>query len=204
MENLFIILLSGKMYSGKTTFCDYLNDTLLKENLPHLYFERISFARKLKDIAFSFGWNGIKDEKGRRLLQNIGKVGREYNINIWVDYVLKYITQVMKYQTENLGINNFVFSIDDFRFPNEFYYLYENIEKESQQKSKFNFMFYTIRINYENHYNNDIIHQDESETALDSFSFDFIINRKKTDTIDIYKPIVENIILKEIRSIYGI
>ena len=35
---------------------------------------RIAFADKVKEIAKLMGWNGEKDEKGRKLLTNIGRL----------------------------------------------------------------------------------------------------------------------------------
>ena len=47
----------------------------------------VPFAKPLKDFARKLGWNGEKDERGRRLLQLLGtEVGREcIHPDIWVD-----------------------------------------------------------------------------------------------------------------------
>ncbi len=110
-----IILITGKAGVGKTTLScilrDYIN-TNLKLN-SHIY----SFAMKLKECAkFYFGWDGNKDDKGRELLQNIGRVGRIYNKDIWVEFLL---TRVW---AENLIPPDIVI-VDDWRFPNELEYL---------------------------------------------------------------------------------
>lgn len=51
------------------------------------------FAGPLKRIAMSMGWNGKKDEKGRRLLQILGTecgrecIGEDVWVNLWRDQV---------------------------------------------------------------------------------------------------------------------
>ena len=43
-----------------------------------------SFAGKIKTIAKSMGWDGVKDDRGRKLLQQIGSAGRAYDPWTWV------------------------------------------------------------------------------------------------------------------------
>ena len=80
-----VVLISGKAGAGKSTFAEYLEQDAVKEGLSCV---RTAFADALKDIAYdNFGWNGKKDEKGRRLLQNLGDAGRSYNTDLWVNKV---------------------------------------------------------------------------------------------------------------------
>lgn len=65
-----IIGLSGKKESGKNSVFFMLKVLLDAENEG--YVDKVSFADKLKSIAKSLGWNGVKDDKGRRLLQLLG------------------------------------------------------------------------------------------------------------------------------------
>ena len=68
-----IVLFSGKAGTGKTTASNYL--LYLAEKNGYL----LHFATMVKDIAKRyFWWDGVKDEKGRRLLQEIGRTGRNY------------------------------------------------------------------------------------------------------------------------------
>ena len=46
---------------------------------------RVAFADKLKSLAFYFGWDGCKDEKGRKLLQDLGMAARAYNCDFWIN-----------------------------------------------------------------------------------------------------------------------
>ena len=78
----------------------------------------IPFAKALKDFAFQMGWDGKKDERGRRLLQLLGTdVGRKcISEDIWVKHWWK-ATQVN--QTK-------LIIADDLRFNNEAQRIKEN------------------------------------------------------------------------------
>lgn len=70
-----IIGLCGYAGSGK----DEVGKILLSHG-----FERRAFADKLKVIAASLGWNGLKDEQGRRFLQDVGVTLREQiGLDVW-------------------------------------------------------------------------------------------------------------------------
>lgn len=114
-----VILLSGKAGSGKTTVADMLENKINDE--PSLSILRYAFASPIKYIAKAFiGWDGEKDEKGRVLLQDLGKVGRDYDEHIWVKHFLNQMDK-------QSGILPFNFAIvDDWRFPNELAYLKNN------------------------------------------------------------------------------
>lgn len=66
------------MQVGKTTAADRLVDAY--------GFEKDALAAPIKALASgSFGWDGRKDARGRRLLQEIGTVGRNYDPEIWLE-----------------------------------------------------------------------------------------------------------------------
>jgi len=104
--------ISGNMGAGKTTFAEMLREEL---NNYHLKARILPFAKPLKDIAIELGWNGQKDEKGRKLLQLLGTdVGREcINEDIWVT---KWLTEATKLQIEE---DVDIIISDDTRFINE-------------------------------------------------------------------------------------
>ena len=79
MKHIGLIGLAG---SGK--------DTAAKALIKAGYY-RMAFADELKQLAFEFGWNGEKDEDGRRLLQELGMIGRRYCPNIWIQHVARLI-----------------------------------------------------------------------------------------------------------------
>lgn len=65
------------MQVGKTTCADYL--------VGRYGYVRTSLADPIKDIARQgFGWDGQKDERGRRLLQDLGTAGRAYDPALWL------------------------------------------------------------------------------------------------------------------------
>lgn len=112
---MLVVLVSGYATSGKDTFSD-----MLIRRIPGA--KKYSFARELKIIAAEhFGWDGKKDERGRRLLINIGRTGREYNINLWVDKVIDRI----KAELPALAV------VSDWRFKNEFYRMVEIFGREN-------------------------------------------------------------------------
>jgi hypothetical protein len=105
-----IILISGYMGSGKTTAAKWLRD---KFGTPPTYI--LSLSSPIKEIAkVCFGWDGVKDNRGRKLLQVLGtEAGREYNPNIWVERLYKTILSHPQ---------NSVILVDDWRFFNEYSY----------------------------------------------------------------------------------
>ncbi|RMH56769.1 MAG: hypothetical protein D6679_08210 [Candidatus Hydrogenedentota bacterium] len=73
--------IAGRMRVGKTTAARYLE--------RRYGFYVCAFADQIKSIARVVGWNGEKDARGRKLLQDIGTVVRDYNERFWIDSLLK-------------------------------------------------------------------------------------------------------------------
>ncbi|MGH7566618.1 MAG: hypothetical protein ACREK2_07290 [Gemmatimonadota bacterium] len=72
------IAIGGRMQVGKTTAADRLVD--------RHGFVQYALATPIKEIARSdFGWDDRKDARGRRLLQEIGTVGRHYDRDLWLN-----------------------------------------------------------------------------------------------------------------------
>ena len=148
-----ILLIGGKAGAGKNTVAD-----IIKENFDNV--NLLAFATRVKDIAYSIGWDGEKDEKGRRLLQHIGAVGREYNKNTWVNDVAYKLKSPMLNKITN------IFVITDFRFPNEYQVLKENFPNS----------VYTICVTGRQANLGDENSKDISENSLNDFVFDFVID----------------------------
>ena len=97
-----LIAFTGLAQTGKTTAANFIPGAKI-----------LSFADPVKQIALSsFGWDGVKDDKGRRLLQVIGtECGREYDKDIWIKKMREQIAiYVPKFD---------IIAIDDCRFDNE-------------------------------------------------------------------------------------
>jgi hypothetical protein len=103
MMKTFDIGLIGLAGSGKDTVADII--------CAELNYKRASFATALKNLCFSMGWNGHKDARGRKLLQDVGMAFREYDKDIWVD------------KTASSILNNHKYVFTDVRFSNEAHYI---------------------------------------------------------------------------------
>ena len=108
-----IILISGKRGVGKSYIAEKLNNLLRNNDYTS---EVRCFANGIKECANSFFyWDGLKNDRGRKLLQNLGNVGREYDKNVWVADLVKSIE-------DELFLSD-VYIVDDWRFSNEKEYL---------------------------------------------------------------------------------
>ena len=145
-----IIMLSGKAGAGKDTAYKLIN-----EIIPAT---RFAFADTLKDFAKQLGWDGKKDIKGRKLLQNLGNTVRDYDEDTWANIVVNKI----KEEKPKLAV------ITDLRFPNEIKVV----------KSKFSDVI-TVNITGRE-YNLGMNGSDISEHALDKYASDFTIFNKGT------------------------
>lgn len=73
-----VILINGKARSGK----DFLAELIKEHNIKNVSI--LHNAAAVKTIAKNFfGWDGIKDEKGRRLLIDISNVAYNYDDYFW-------------------------------------------------------------------------------------------------------------------------
>lgn len=76
-----LIGISGHARAGKDT---------IAEAFTRAGYRRISLADKLKEVARDlFGWDGEKDEEGRKLLILLGAKMREISSDVWIRYVMR-------------------------------------------------------------------------------------------------------------------
>ena len=97
-----VIMFAGKAGAGKDTVA-----TIVRHIFPEA--KQFAFATRVKRTAYVCGWDGAKDEKGRKLLQDIGKAGRTYDKDIWA----KYCVDEIKSSSVRFAL------ITDLRFRNE-------------------------------------------------------------------------------------
>lgn len=152
-----VILLSGKATTGKDATAKILKRLMEQDNKKVLI---AHYADLLKYICKTFfGWNGEKDEEGRRLLQRIGTdVIRDKEPNFWVSF----IAQVLLMFKNEWDIT----IIPDTRFPNEIEFM------------RLIFDTFTVRVNRLN-YQSPLTEEQQnhpSETALDGYQFDYYID----------------------------
>lgn len=151
---MLFILFSGKFGAGKTISASYVASALGGK--------KMSFATKVKKIAFEFGWDGNKDERGRKLLQEIGKLGRNYNKDYWA---LTLIDSALQSDYD-------IITVDDWRFPNE-------VDVCSKYGKVVRIRVYRDSILQ---YADSSLYNDESENSLpeESVYYDFTVDNNGT------------------------
>lgn len=105
-----VICISGKAQHGKDTTASLIQECLIHSGYKVLV---VHYADLLKYICKSFfGWDGNKDEEGRRVLQYVGTdVIRKKSPNYWVDFVSGFL-EIFDNEWDWV-------LIPDTRFPNE-------------------------------------------------------------------------------------
>lgn len=177
------ILLSAKAGVGKSTSAKYLANLAEK---GYGYSTVIApFATGVKQVARdSFGWNGLKDEKGRKLLQDVGQTGRNYDENIWVRKTMEEILPASSHYPYDVVLS------DDWRFPNEADYI----------RKLYLYNLYTIRLVCPEReiLKGTPLYDDVSETSLDKYKFDYAIDVPNFDTAySSLQTILEDILSKQ-------
>lgn len=92
---------AGKMCSGKDTFFDFLVDYGFLES------KQFAFADKVKEIAADLFKVDVirKDDRARRVLQQVGASMRKIEGKVWINYVLDNI-QSNYSKDKNYGITD--------------------------------------------------------------------------------------------------
>jgi hypothetical protein len=162
LTHTLCFMFSGKAGVGKS-YCSDLLFTLLRSKGLAVY--RLSFARGVKSTASFMGWDGNKDKRGRRLLQKIGQIGREYDADMWVRSGMREVEESVGYPYDAI-------IIDDWRFGNEFNFIVNN---EPLYK------VVDIRVSALNRecLRGTPEYNEISETELDDFAFRYTINNRE-------------------------
>lgn len=161
-----IFLISGKAGSGKGAVGEVLERELMKDGYPVL---TISFGDAVKDaLTRYYDWDGVKDKHGRAMLQKLGtEQMRAMFPDFWAEHVAKFIAATRK---------DWVYIIiPDWRFVNEFDVI-----------NDYNTDVTTIRVERYDENGNAYVNPEMtneqrehvSETELDKFPFDYIIENR--------------------------
>lgn len=159
-KKAIVIAIGGSARNGKDTSSVFIKKCLEDYGKKVLI---LHYADYLKFICIQyFGWNGEKDESGRTLLQQVGteKI-RSKDPDFWVNI----IEELMNVLQDDFDY----FIIPDVRFPNEIEFLKE-----------FNWQVKSLKVSRPG-FDNGLTEEQKnhkSETALNDYAFDFLIEAK--------------------------
>jgi hypothetical protein len=156
------VTISGYAQHGKDTVAKFLKEILEENNKKVLI---VHYADYLKFICEKyFGWNGIKDETGRQLLQQFGtNIIRQRNSKFWVNIICE-LSDVLQEEYDYI-------LVPDCRFPDEV----------ETPKKDYDFNVISIHVaRYENGklFDNGLTEEQKnhiSETSLNTFIFDYYV-----------------------------
>lgn len=156
-----VICISAKAQHGKDTAAEIIKEYAEQKQQRVLI---IHYADLLKFICTKFfGWDGVKDDRGRTILQHVGTdTVRTYNPNYWVDFVITFLK--MFEADWDLVL------IPDCRFPNEATRMVENFDTR---------VLRVVRPGFDNGLSAEQL-KHASETAMDDFAFDTVIYNDST------------------------
>lgn len=182
-----VICISGKAQHGKDTVASKIKEAL--ENDEHTVLIT-HYADLVKYICEKFfEWDGVKDERGRSLLQKVGTdIVRENDADFWVYFIVK----ILRFFPNNW---DYVI-IPDCRFENEIDIMESNFDTITLRVIRTKGESGDI---FESNLSNDQ-KSHKSETSLDNYEFDsYLYNPGTIDGLDnaVSKWIKENIYNEE-------
>lgn len=160
---MLIIGFSGKAEHGKTTAAQGVEKYLKEQGYKVAI---VPLAKRLKEQAKLLGWDGEKDEKGRRLLQELSWPIKNYHGE---DIYAKWCIE----EAINNGLE--IVLVDDIR-------MYAEVKYFCKYSRENNSLFQMIRVDRPNHKSKLTPEQlnDISETQLDDYIFEYGIENKGT------------------------
>ena len=178
-----VILISGKAENGKSETAK-----VLKRNLEDIGFRVaiIPYAAYLKLSAkLIYGWDGNKDEAGRKLLQKWGTdIVREKDPDFWARTVVDLTIKAF-------DVLDYVI-VDDVRFPNEIS-CWDNVIWPPRP---FTVKVRVSRPGFENHLTPEQRNH-VSETALDNYD-DFDVILEATTKKELHEQVIRKLFPKVI------
>ena len=110
--------ITGKAGSGKSTAADFIKAQCHRSTVALI----IPFAKRLKEMAKLAGWDGQKDEKGRKFLQDFGELFLRYDDKYWVrewKTEADSMLQEVRYYKGFDAPKDYLIIVDDVRYNNE-------------------------------------------------------------------------------------
>ena len=167
---MHIFIVSGKAQSGKDEFCKVATPYLSSR---HFKCAQLAFADEVKRVAREFGWGGVKNEKGRSLLQWVGDGGRQFDPDIWIKKLLFKLCEKYCNSLYYLEADNDVLFITDARYPNEI----DRVREWAQENDGVS--VHAVRVTRTLDFDNGLTPEQKmntSETALDDYvNYDYMI-----------------------------
>ena len=176
-----IVTISGKAEAGKDMCAGIMREALVASGRTALIIHQADYLKYI--CKTYFGWDGVKDNKGRTLLQEVGtNLVRAKYPNYWVDATMRTVL-ILEHMYE-------FFLIPDCRFPNEI-----DVPRNA------GFDVASVLVVRTDHVNSLTEEQREhpSETALDNYDFDYRVS-SITGRSNLWIPTVE--VLSKITGYY--
>lgn len=92
-----VIVINGAGTSGKDTFIDLFTQVCVEHGQYPVY--RFSSVDEVKYFATCMGWDGVKDDKGRRFLSDIKDAMTRYN-NAPFNFMKQKVKEVMQEEVD--------------------------------------------------------------------------------------------------------
>jgi len=170
-ESFYNFIINGSAGVGKDTFVEIFSDCLV--NYKNIIVNNISTVSYIKGIARdSFGWNDVKDEKGRRLLSDLLDADIKYQ-NGPFKRVTSYIDKFKMMNIPTYKIINFIHCREPLEIDKY---------KNALENSKTILIRRSLNKSYLNH----------ADQNVEKYIYDFMINNN--GTIKDYKKLIYSFI----------
>ena len=110
-----VVVINGSGGSGKDTFIDFFAEVIKShpEDSDTKVF-RVSSVDEVKEIAANLGWDGVKDDRGRRFLCDIKDALTRYNDRP-LNYMLYKVNEIKRNTHNNAVVFLFIREPEEIR-----------------------------------------------------------------------------------------
>lgn len=148
---MIVVVLNGSNGVGKDTFADMCS--------KYADTKHISSVDYVKEMALKIGWDGVKDEDGRRLLHNLKLTLDAYHDTIWSDVMARAEAERLS-ETEVLFV--------DIREPSEIFKAYKKF-------SDAGYAVFSALVT-----RNGVVADNKADKSVNDFNYDFYIDNNGT------------------------